>query len=173
MATQAARAKKCPPGQISRDGYTRKGYTRKDGTRVKPTKVPASCITDRGEKGKGKDIVPELREGKLGGPGYLKKSAKERHKILNKCVKKYGYISCLRSLQYLLVLGKNEWSKAQLNKVRADMKWIEKTHGKKENPEPSHHVNACCSACAVGNPCETSCDAHPKKLKQLKNKLLR
>jgi hypothetical protein len=168
--TRTTRAKKCPPGQISRDGYTRKGYTRKDGTRVKPTKVPASCIPDRGEPGKGKDIVPELREGKLGGPGYLKKSAKARHAILNKCVKKYGYISCLRSLQYLLVLGKNEWSKSQLDKVRADMKWLEKTHGKKKNPE---HHGACCSACSIGKPCESGCEANPKKLKQLKNKLLR
>ena len=42
------------------------------------------------------------RPGKLGGPGYLSRSAAERHKILDRCVAQYGYRSCLGSIQVLM-----------------------------------------------------------------------
>ncbi len=37
------------------------------------------------------------RSGKLGGKGFLSKSSIKQHKILDKCVKEYGYKSCLSS----------------------------------------------------------------------------
>ena len=43
------------------------------------------------------------REGKLGGPGYTRRPAGERHKILRSCEKEYGYKSCLNSIQALLL----------------------------------------------------------------------
>lgn len=41
------------------------------------------------------------RSGKLGGPGFLHKSPKRQKTLLNKCVKKYGYRSCLGSVMVL------------------------------------------------------------------------
>jgi hypothetical protein len=41
------------------------------------------------------------RPGKLGGPGFLSKSSSEQHRLLNKCVKEYGYRSCLGSIMVL------------------------------------------------------------------------
>ncbi len=154
MTTQVIQGKRCPKGQIERAGYTRKGYTKKDGTRVKPTKVPASCIKDRGTPGersrgaKGGVFPNEepwiTHEGKLGGPGYTSKSAKERHKILDKCVKgKWGYRSCLGSIMVLL---RNTEISAKVRKVlEADKKYLMDKYGgpgsfgpekkKKANPE--------------------------------------
>jgi len=53
------------------------------------------------------------REGKLGGPGFLKRPRSEQMSILDACVSKYGYKSCLGSI---LVLNRN--------------KSIKKNHGK-------------------------------------------
>ncbi len=41
------------------------------------------------------------REGKLGGKGFLSKPRETQKKILNKCVKDYGYRSCLGSVMVL------------------------------------------------------------------------
>lgn len=41
------------------------------------------------------------RPGKLGGPGFLSKPSSEQHRLLNKCVKEYGYRSCLGSIMVL------------------------------------------------------------------------
>lgn len=106
--------KSCPPGQIRR-----KGYRRKDGTYVKST-----CIEDRGAPGKGPDIIPIEHEGKLGGPGYLEKSERTRHGLLNKCVKKWGYKSCLGSINALGVFGKREFSKTQKRKIDKDRDYL-------------------------------------------------
>ena len=101
---------------VHRKGYYRKPYTRADGTRVKGAWVPATTFkrTDVGSKGvrsrgakqglfsKKKGYKPWItREGKLGGPGYFSKPAATRHRILNECVRGYGYRSCLGSLMVL------------------------------------------------------------------------
>jgi hypothetical protein len=41
------------------------------------------------------------RPGKLGGPGFLSKSSKDQHRLLDKCVREYGYRSCLGSVMVL------------------------------------------------------------------------
>ncbi len=41
------------------------------------------------------------RPGKLGGPGFLSKPSSEQHRLLNKCVREYGYRSCLGSIMVL------------------------------------------------------------------------
>lgn len=119
----------CPPGQIRRKGYRRKGYKRDDGTYVDPTYVPPTCIEDRGAPGKGPDVVQITHEGKLGGPGYLKKSAKTRHRLLGRCVSKHGYRSCLGSINALAVLGKREFSQADKKKLEHDRDWLVEKYG--------------------------------------------
>jgi hypothetical protein len=42
-----------------------------------------------------------IRPGKLGGPGFLSKSSSEQHRLLDKCVREYGYRSCLGSIMVL------------------------------------------------------------------------
>ena len=41
------------------------------------------------------------RPGKLGGPGFLSKSSSEQYRLLDKCVREYGYRSCLGSVMVL------------------------------------------------------------------------
>ena len=127
------RGKRCPPGKISvrRKGYTRKAFTKKDGTQVKASRVPGStfCVTDRGAPGKGPKVIPPLEPGKLGGPGYLKKSATERHKILDRCVKREGYRECLGHVQALSVFGKHTFKKTQKDKLVAYRKYLVKKYG--------------------------------------------
>ncbi len=133
----------CPTGDIRRKGYTRKGYTKADGTRVAATKVPSTCITDRGRPGRGKKVVPKLKEGSLGGPGYTEKSQAARRTILRDCIRKSGYRDCLGKLGYLLLVGGSTWPKQKLDVVKADKKWLTKTYGgpgsfgpqRKSNPE--------------------------------------
>lgn len=41
------------------------------------------------------------RKGKLGGRDFLTKSIAEQHRLLDNCVRNYGYKSCLGSVQVL------------------------------------------------------------------------
>tara|TARA_R110000824_G_scaffold93519_5_gene226098 strand:+ start:3837 stop:4655 length:819 start_codon:yes stop_codon:yes gene_type:complete len=94
----------------------------------------------RPEKSHYKDIERDLRtnpskratpwitrEGKLGGPGYTKRTAKARHALLNKCVKGYGYRSCLGSLQVLLL--NSEMGNTARKVILTDKNWLEKKYG--------------------------------------------
>ncbi len=119
----AKKGARCKKGQLK---VKRKGYTRKDGTKVKGSTF---CIKDQGKPGRGPDLVPEIKEGTLGGPGYTKKKAAARHRLLSTCVKKYGYEKCLGKLNYLGVVGKNTWPKSRLAKIDADRNWLVKKYG--------------------------------------------
>ena len=86
----------------------RKAYRRSDGTRVKATTYRIKDVGTKGRRSRGsksgrysKQKRWISRKGKLGGPGYLSKSDAERHKILDACVRKYGYRSCLGSVMVL------------------------------------------------------------------------
>ena len=127
---------------VQRKGYYRKAYTRADGTRVKGAWVPATTfkIKNVGSKGvrsrgakqgsfsKKKGYKPWItREGKLGGPGYFSKSAAQRHKILNQCVKGYGYRSCLGSL---MVLNRSSTLKSKYGRtINADKNYLKGKYG--------------------------------------------
>jgi len=67
------------------------------------------------------------RPGKLGGSGYMKKSTVERHALLDDCVDKWGYRSCLGSIE---VLKRNRQvygdHKALLD---ADSDYLQRTYG--------------------------------------------
>jgi hypothetical protein len=67
------------------------------------------------------------REGKLGGPGYTKKTTAARHRILAGVVKKYGYRSALGSI---LALERSTQISATVRKVLvSDRVWLRETYG--------------------------------------------
>lgn len=117
----------------------RKGYTTKRGTFVKPTKFK---IRDPGRPGvrsfgaksatgkyahrrKMKPLI--THEGTLGGPGYTKKATTTRHRLLSKCVKEFGYRSCLGKLQAVLL---STTLKPATRRVwTADKKWLKAKYG--------------------------------------------
>jgi len=146
-ARNGRRGARCEKGQlkVSRKGYTRKGYTTKDGTRVPVTRVPPSvyCIDDRGEPGRGKDIVPGgVERGGLYGY-HVADSETKRRKCLRTCIKKDGYSKCRHRLQYLLVVGKNEWTKKQLATVRKDLDYLVRNYGGgKKDRKPNATVDS-------------------------------
>lgn len=67
------------------------------------------------------------RKGKLGGTGYLSKPSTERHELLDKCVGKYGYRSCLGSI---MVLNRNRKIKELHGSViGADRQYLVRKYG--------------------------------------------
>lgn len=118
----------CKKDQIRRSAYVRKAYVRKDGVKVKRTVVPASCIKDVGEKGKGKKIA-QLKEGLLKKYGYSSVkdlSPKERHNALARAIKAYDALSVYRKVNILVVLNKN---RENLRKIfDSDRAWIKKNY---------------------------------------------
>jgi hypothetical protein len=65
--------------------------------------------------------------GKLGGPGYIHKSPAERHHLLNACVQKHGYRSCLGSI---MVLERNRALAARYGRTLAsDRHYLEGRFG--------------------------------------------
>jgi len=67
------------------------------------------------------------REGKLGGPGYTKKTVAARHRILSRVVKEYGYRSALGSI---MALERSTHISATVRKVLvADRNWLRETYG--------------------------------------------
>jgi hypothetical protein len=85
------------------------------------------------------------RKGKLGGKGFLSKSSSEQHKLLTKCVKKYGYRSCLGSV---MVLSRNRDIQAvhgaKINKLK---KWLKEKYGGQGSfgfKSPSHKHSCGC-----------------------------
>ena len=138
----------CRAGEIrvDRKSYTRAAYNRADGTRVKASRVPATsfCTPDQGrpgvrsfgaEQGPRKGTEPLItRKGKLGGEGYTKKSTTQRHKLLEDCNKKYGYRSCLGSLQVLL--NSTALDPKTKRTLEADKSWLMGKHGsRRRNPD--------------------------------------
>ncbi len=114
----------CASGELA---VKRKGYTRSDGSHVKGASY---CTPDKGKKGRGKKVF-EIDDKKhaLGGSGYLKKSAAARHKLLDACVRREDYQSCLGHVHALEVLGKRTLSKAELSKLAADRKYLVDKYG--------------------------------------------
>lgn len=71
-------------------------------------------------------IRPE-RAGKLGGEGYLKKTAAERQRLLDRCVREWGYRSCLGSV---MVLERSRVIKAKYGaKLRKDREYLRRKYG--------------------------------------------
>lgn len=138
---------KCPAGYIARAPYVRrystsirqKGYTVKkaSGTMytVKPKAesfyVPASCIKDRGEEGKGvpggKGIGP-LRKGELTKHGYsVKASTAQRHVALRKAVKEFGDLGVYHKLDAVAKLSV-KLAPESSHIFEVDRDWLKKTY---------------------------------------------
>jgi hypothetical protein len=138
---------KCPAGYIPRAPYVRryttsvrqKGYTVKkaSGTTytVKPKAesfyVPAACIKDRGEVGKGSPSgqgIGVLRKGELTKHGYsIKASTEERHSALKKAVAEYGDLNVYRKLDAVAKLSVKIAPQASVI-FKADREWLKKTY---------------------------------------------
>jgi hypothetical protein len=73
--------------------------------------------------------ITSTRPGKLGGAGYLKKTPEARRRHLATCVRKWGYRSCLGSIQALEVWLKNRGSASDKAKLRSDRAWLVSNYG--------------------------------------------
>ena len=136
--------KVCPSGYILRKAYVRKyttgikekGYTVHRGNktyRAYPssgsTVVKASCIKDRGLKGKGPQAIGPLRRGELLKHGYTyRKSSDERHAALRKAAKEFGALGLYRKLNAVAKLSSR--TEPQIAKVfKADRNWVKRELG--------------------------------------------
>ena len=133
--------KHCPPGQILRAPYKRQ-YTntvKRNGfnvhrgdkvVRIYPSAtsvlVPASCIEDKGQSGKGPKLFGPLKKGELTRYGYSARiSREERHKALKKAVLVYGPLTVYHKLDAVAKLTIHTAPEA--HKVfKADIEWIRK-----------------------------------------------
>ena len=74
------------------------------------------------------------RKGKLGGKGFLSKSVSAQHRLLNKCVRGYGYRSCLGSV---MVLNRNSVIRrkhgAKIDKLK---RYLMNKYGKSKSRKP-------------------------------------
>jgi hypothetical protein len=102
--------KGCPPGMEKRKGYVRRAFVRKSGSPVHGSKVGASCVPDRGAKGrawklKNKTLgIGPLKKGELKVFGYSsKKSEAVRHASIRKAASAYGALPVERKLNALAV----------------------------------------------------------------------
>ncbi len=149
-ATSDKSPKKCPEGTIRRTAYVKKSYEtiRKNvegktikTISVKQTIIPAACIKDQGEKGKGLydpktgERVYVIVEKYLGENGYhdiKNKTAAERHNILDNVYVKIGknWLSLFRTLNYLAVVNKNRKKIHDL--FIADRNYVKRKYGSSE-----------------------------------------
>jgi|SRR5918993_5490435 hypothetical protein len=96
---------------VRRKGYKRKGYTAKrrgrkvrvSAARVKPSTF---SIRDRGKAGRGPKVVPPLKEGALGGPGFFERSENEQEQIVFERAKEIGERKVVGELRALQVFFK-------------------------------------------------------------------
>lgn len=67
------------------------------------------------------------RNGKLGGKGFLSKPVSTQHSLLTKCVREYGYRSCLGSV---MVLSRNRSiQRSHSAKINSLKNWLKKKYG--------------------------------------------
>lgn len=126
--------KTCKSGYILRKGYTRKAYTKKTGAHVSATRVPASCIRDIGNPGKGLSGttgIGKLKEGDLSSFGYsANKTSRARHVALNAAIKKFGPLSVYRKLNAVAVYTKRT-SPRKSKTFLEDRSYVGKKYGYK------------------------------------------
>lgn len=111
--------------RIKRKSTTRKAYTTAKGKKVASTKVKGSSYLaeDRGAKGRGKKVLPPLKEGTLGGKGFYSLAAPVRHVEYEKKCKKYGSKIVLGKIMALRVFNKRT-NPELYRKLVADYNWV-------------------------------------------------
>jgi hypothetical protein len=103
--------------KVHRRGYVRRTPSGKV-IRVKPT---VYYMKDRGAPGRGPRVIPPLKEGALGGPGFFEKSHAEQERIVFERARKVGerrVIGELRALQVFFKRTKPEYAKRALELSR-------------------------------------------------------
>lgn len=134
IQTRRVGVRRCRPGTIRRNPYVRIRDDRR-------TFIPASCITNVGNPGKGlingKPIGPKnpgigpLRKGNLSVFGYKNVrtlSEEQRHMALDAAVTKYGSLSIWRKLNALFVYTRNTAPDSSVL-FRADRDWVKARFG--------------------------------------------
>ena len=98
---------------VRRKGHTRKAFTAKRGgskkVKVAKTRIRSSTfkISDRGKPGRGPKVVPPLKEGALGGPGFFNRSTDEQEQIVFSRAKEIGERKVVGELRALQLFFKN------------------------------------------------------------------
>ena len=124
---------------IRRKRHTRKAFTTKRGgkkikvskARVKPSTFK---ISDRGKPGRGPRVVPPLKEGALGGPGFFNRLDEEQEQIVFNRAKEVGerkVVGELRALQVFFKTTDPQKSKRALElskKVAGSFKGKQEVH---------------------------------------------
>ena len=120
----------CPTGQIQRDAYVRLSRKTK-----KRTFVPARCIRDVGNPGKGlpsgEPGIGPLRKGDLTRFGYdhvVSLSPLKRKIALAKAVRAYGSLTVWRKLNALYVYTKNTAPESSAL-FDEDRNWVREKYG--------------------------------------------
>jgi len=130
IRTRRVGVRRCQTGTIRRNPYVRIRDDRR-------TFIPASCITNVGNPGKGlvngkpgAGIGP-LRKGNLSVFGYKDVrtlSEEQRHKALEAAVSKYGSLSIWRKLNALFVYTRNTAPDSSVL-FHADRDWVKARFG--------------------------------------------
>lgn len=123
------RTQKCRRGTIKRDAYTRR--TR----RGKQIYVPASCIPNIGQPGKGLSTggpgIGRLREGDLAQFGYknvTSMTSGERHIALHKAAVHFTPYTLWKKLNAVYIYTRNTAPKSS-RIFKADRDWVESHYG--------------------------------------------
>ena len=134
IRTRRVGVRRCRPGTIRRNPYVRIRDDRR-------TFIPASCVTNVGNPGKGliggKPIGPKnpgigrLRKGNLSVFGYKDirtLSEEQRHTALEAAVSKYGSLSIWRKLNALFIYTRNTAPDSSVL-FHADRDWVKARFG--------------------------------------------
>ena len=120
-------------GAHSRRAYSRKGHTTVRKATVRKSRVPTARITDRGAKGKWREVnksngIEINHPGSLSSMGYsvVDKPA-SRHSTLRRVIKKFGPTATFRKLKAVATFTKRT-SKGRSIKFNADSNWVKKKY---------------------------------------------
>lgn len=96
---------------IRRKGYSRRAFTSKragKNVHISATKVGPSTfkVRDRGKAGRGQKVVPPLKRGALGGPGFFNRSHDEQEKKVFSRARRIGERKVIGELRALQVFFK-------------------------------------------------------------------
>lgn len=120
-------------GAHSRRAYSRKGHTIVRKATVRKSRVPTSRITDRGARGKWREVnksngIEITHPGALTGVGYSAVDKPSvRHSTLRRAIKKFGPTSTYRKLKAVATFTKRT-SKGRSRKFNADSNWVKKKY---------------------------------------------
>lgn len=114
--------------RVTRRPHMRKGFVqiRRGRTiQVSPSRVRGSTFLarDRGKRGRGPKVIPPLRKGTLGGPGFFDQPDAERRAALRKVASKIGERKVVGKLRAVQVLNKRT-NPSLSAKAKADARFV-------------------------------------------------